>query len=165
MLILGFLSVIYIGFFLNNSFTYISFIEPFVGSSLSTFSGIYAFSALISAIWGNNTYCKYVCPFGHAQRILIKVPFIEQYKLPLSNKWVERVRNTVTITLITGVLLGLRQWKNYEIFPSFFGMEIISISFLIAFLVLLVSAIYPMFWCRVACPTGCVLDTVKKLAK
>lgn len=165
MLILGFLSVLYIGFFLNNSFTYISFIEPFVGSALSTFTGIYAFAALIAAIWGNNIYCKYVCPFGHAQRLAIKIPFIKQYKLPVANIWTERTRNIITITLIAGILLGVRQWKNYEVFPAFFGGTIVSIGFIIAFLIIIISTVYPMFWCRVACPTGCVLDTVKKITK
>ncbi len=165
MLILGFLSVLYIGFFLNNSFTYISFIEPFVGSSLSAFAGIYAFAALISAIWGNNTYCKFVCPFGHVQRLAIKIPFIKQYKLPVANIWAQRTRSVITIALIAGILVGVRQWKNYEVFPAFFGVELASISFITAFLILIISAVYPMFWCRVACPTGCVLDTVKKITK
>lgn len=165
MVILSIFSVIYIGFFLNNSFTYISFIEPFVGTTVSAFTGIYAFASLMAAVWGNNIYCKYVCPFGHVQRLTVKIPFIKQRKLPISNAWLERVRNTLTLVLIAGILLGLRQWKNYEVFPLLFGANVFSIGFAIAFLVLIVSTIYPMFWCRVACPTGCVLDTVKKLSK
>ena len=165
MLILSIISVVYIGFFLNNSFTYISFIEPFVGSTLSAFSGIYAFAAIMGSVWSNNLYCKYVCPFGHIQRLTIKLPFIKKRKIPLSNLWLERIRNILTLVLFIGILLGLRQWKNYEVFPILFGANIVSIGFAITFLVLVVSTIYPMFWCRVACPTGCVLDTVKRLSK
>jgi NosR/NirI family nitrous oxide reductase transcriptional regulator len=164
-LILGLLSIIYIGFFLNNSFTYVSFMGPFIGANISSFTGIYAFATLIAAIWGNNTYCKYVCPFGHVQRIFIRVPFIKQRKLPLSNLWLERLRNALTMTLIAGILLGFRNWKNYEIFPSFFGGNILSVGFIIALFIILISAVYPMFWCRVACPTGCVLDTINKINK
>lgn len=165
MVMLSIFSAIYIGFFLNNSFTYVSFIEPFVGSTVSAFTGIYAFAALMASIWGNNIYCKYVCPFGHVQRLAIKIPFIKQRKFPISNLWLERARNTLTLVLVAGVLLGLRQWKNYEVFPLLFGANLLSVGFAIAFLVLLVSTVYPMFWCRVACPTGCVLDTVKKMSK
>ncbi|MCG8306354.1 MAG: FMN-binding protein [Cytophagales bacterium] len=165
MLVVSTLSLIYIGFFLNNSFTYVSFMEPFVGASLSTFTGIYAFAVLLGAIWHKNTYCKYVCPFGHVQRLFIRIPFIKQRKVPIPNRWIDRIRNALTAVLTVGILLGMRQWKNYEIFPVFFGGSVFTISFLIALLIIIVSAIYPMLWCRMACPTGCILDTISKINK
>ena len=165
MLLLALFSVIYIGFFLNNSFTYISFMEPFLGTSISTFTGIYAFAAILGSIWGRNIYCKYVCPFGHAQRLVLQIPLGLKRKLPISNLWLSRIRNVITLVLIIGILLGLRHWKNFEVFPILFGYELLSISFVIALGLVLVSMIYPMFWCRVACPTGCVLDHIEHLGK
>ena len=45
-------SVVYIGFFLNESFTYVTFIHPFIGTALSSFMGLYALFVLLGAIWG-----------------------------------------------------------------------------------------------------------------
>lgn len=158
-LILSILSAIYIGFFLNNSFTYISFIHPFIGTSVSSLVGLYSLMVLIGAIWGKNTYCKYVCPFGNVQRILIKVnPYKTSRKFFLSNKWVKRIRAAFTVIILTGVLLGLRNWSNYELFPDLFGWSMISVWTIIAVATIFVTLIYPMIWCRLLCPTGSILD-------
>lgn len=161
MLILSILSVIYIGFFLNNSFTYVSFIHPFVGTSVSALVGLYALFVLLGAIWGKNTYCKYVCPFGNAQRLAMRIsPKKWTGKFFLSNKWIGRVRNAIALTLIIGVVMGMRGWSNYELFPDFFGLEVLSMWFVIAAGSVFITVRYPMIWCRLLCPTGSVLDTI-----
>lgn len=159
--ILSVLSVVYIGFFLNNSFTYISFLHPFLGTSVSSLVGLYALFTLLGAIWGKNTYCKYVCPFGNAQRLLLQVtPKKMKSKFFISNKWVNRIRGGLAIVLIVGVLLGLRSWSNFELFPDLFGMEFMSMWFFGAVLTVLFTMRYPMIWCRLLCPTGSVLDFI-----
>ena len=163
MLILSILSVIYIGFFLNNSFTYVSFIHPFVGTSVSALVGIYALFVLLGAIWGKNTYCKYVCPFGNAQRLAMRfTPKKWTGKFFLSNRWIGRVRNAIALTLIVGVVMGMRGWSNFELFPDFFGMEFLSMWFIIAAGTVFITVRYPMLWCRLLCPTGSVLDTLSE---
>lgn len=166
MLILSILSVIYIGFFLNNSFTYVSFIHPFVGTSVSALVGIYALFVLLGVIWGKNTYCKYVCPFGNAQRLAMRItPKKWTAKFFLSNKWVGRIRNAIALVLIGGVILGMRGWSNYELFPDFFGMEFLSMWFIIAAGTVFLTVRYPMLWCRLLCPTGSVLDTLSEVVE
>ena len=159
--LLSFFSVLYIGFFMNNSFTYVSFLHPFLGTSLSSMVALYALFSLLGAIWGKNLYCKYVCPYGHLQRIglnLSKNKFSKKFFI--SNKWIKNIRDGVAIALITGILLGMRSWGNFEIFPDVFGLDFTSIWFIIAILLILVNLRYPFIWCRIACPTGAVLDKI-----
>lgn len=162
-LILSALSVIYIGFFLNNSFTYISFIHPFVGTSVSSLVGLYSLMVLLGAIWGKNTYCKYVCPFGNIQRLLNQISPIKSKRFFLSNKWIKRVRAAIAIVLLAGVLLGLRSWSNFEVFPDLFGVQIASLWFIVAVITVLATMVYPMIWCRLLCPTGSLLDGISDL--
>lgn len=164
--ILSVISVVYIGFFMNSSFTYVSFLHPFLGTTVSTFVALYALFTLLGAIWGKNVYCKYVCPFGHAQRLslqLSKKRFSVKFFIP--NKWVKRIRDAVTVILITGILLGLRSWGNFEIFPDFFGLEFVFVWFLISIIIILVNLKYPFIWCRIACPTGAVLDKISSIVR
>ncbi|MCB0484519.1 MAG: 4Fe-4S binding protein [Flavobacteriales bacterium] len=160
------LSVAYIGFFLNNSFTYITFIHPFAGTALSAFTGIYAFLVLLGAIWGKNTYCKYVCPFGNAQRLMLKLDRNRHSKpFFLSNRVVARLRDALAVVLISGFLLGMRSWSNYELFPDLFGAQFVSVWFLISAALILINLRYPLIWCRLLCPTGAVLDGLSALSE
>lgn len=160
-LIMNVLSVIYIGFFLNNSFTYISFLHPFVGTSVSSLVGLYSLFVLLGAIWGKNTYCKYVCPFGNVQRLILKVsPKNARRKFFIPNPWIYKIRMTIAIVLITGVLLGFRNWSNFELFPDLFGWASLGGWFLVAVCTVGISMMYPMIWCRLLCPTGAVLDGI-----
>lgn len=164
--ILSIVSVLYIGFFMNNSFTYVSFLHPFLGTSVSSLVAFYALFTLLGAIWGKNTYCKYVCPFGHAQRLSLQLSKNRfSSKFFIKNKYVKLIRGTITIVLITGILLGLRSWGNFEIFPDFFGFDFMSTWFFISVLLVLVNLKYPFIWCRISCPTGSVLDTISKVTK
>jgi len=164
-LIVNVLSVLYIGFFLNNSFTYVTFIHPFVGTSISMFVGIYALLTILGSIWGKNLYCKFICPYGNAQKLLLKItPTKWQTKFFIPNKWVKRIRDVLAIILIVGVLIGLRNWNNYELFPDLFGMEFFSSGFIVSFGIVLINIKYPLIWCRMLCPTGAVLDAVHKVS-
>jgi NosR/NirI family nitrous oxide reductase transcriptional regulator len=164
--ILSLLSIIYIGFFLNNSFTYVSFIHPFLGTSISSLMGLYSLFVLLGAIWGKNLYCKYICPFGNIQRIIIKVnPINSSRKFFLSNKWIRRVRTALTIILLTGVLLGVRNWSNFELFPNLFGLSTIGVWSIITIITILTTMVYPMLWCRLLCPTGSILDGISSFIK
>lgn len=164
--ILSILSMLYIGFFMNSSFTYLSFIHPFLGTAISPLIAFYALFSLLGAIWGHNIYCSYVCPFGHAQRLAIQISKKRfSVKFFLSNKVISRIRNGLTLFLLIGILLGIRSWGNFEIFPDLFGMEFTSIWFGISILIIGINLKYPFIWCRIACPTGAILDGISKGCK
>lgn len=164
--ILSVLSMLYIGFFMNSSFTYLSFIHPFLGTAISPLIAFYALFSLLGAIWGHNIYCSYVCPFGHAQRLALQMSrkrFSDKFFL--RNKVVSRIRNGLALFLLIGILLGIRSWGNFEIFPDLFGMEFTSIWFGISILIIGINLKYPFIWCRIACPTGALLDGISKGCK
>ena len=164
--ILSIVSVLYIGFFMNSSFTYVSFIHPFLGTALSPLIAFYALFSLLGAIWGHNIYCSYVCPFGHAQRLALQASKKRfTAKFFLNNKWISPIRNGLALVLIIGILLGIRSWGNFELFPDLFGLEFNAIWFGISILIILVNLRYPFIWCRIACPTGAVLDGISKACK
>jgi len=154
-------SLAYIGFFLNESFTYVTFIHPFIGTALSSFMGLYALFVLLGAIWGKNTYCKYICPYGNIQRLQLKLTKGLNKKFPLKSKGIRQVRFTILFFLVVGILAGFRNLSHLEPFPYIFGIEIQSIwYFTFAIFGLLINWIYPLIWCRLLCPTGSILDTI-----
>lgn len=153
-------SVLYLGFYANNSFTYVTFLQPFLGTGWSYLLGAYATMVLASAIWDGNSYCRHVCPYGNVQRLLTRImPF--RGKLPVSNRVLGGIRWAIALALGMGIISGLRDWASYELFPDLFGIEILdSMWFWLSLAVVLASAYYPMLWCRMLCPTGAILDGV-----
>jgi len=161
----GLVTIAYLGFYLNNSFTYATYTQPFLGIGWSYILGIYAAIVLLSAIWDTNTYCRYICPYGNVQRLLMR--FIPWHgKLKISNRVLDLIRWAITITLIAGIVSGLPDWGSFELFPDLFGLEILESQwFWLSLAAVLVSAYYPMLWCRILCPTGAVLDGIAIVAK
>ncbi len=163
-LIVSILTLLYVGFGLNSSFTYITFLMPFMGTEMSLFLALYALFTLLAAVWGKNAYCSYVCPFGAAQMISLKYSPFKSKKLFITNKQAEYIRYALTLILLGGFIYGFKTFGNYELFPDLFSTEVSSYWFYIAGAFVVVSMRYPMLWCRVACPTGCVLDGIKDLS-
>ncbi len=161
----GLVTIAYLGFWHNNSFTYATFTQPFLGITWSYILGIYAALVLLSAIWDANSYCRYICPYGNVQRVLMRlIPW--HGKLKVSNRMLDLLRWAITITLVIGIFTGLRDWASYELFPDLFGLEIMdSPWFWLSLGLVLVSAYYPMLWCRMLCPTGAVLDGIAFVAR
>lgn len=164
-LVFSVVTIVYLGFFENNSFTYATYTQPFLGISWSYILFVYASFVLLSAIWDANTYCRYICPYGNVQRLLIRViPW--HGKLKVSNRVMEAIRWAITITLIAGIFSGLPDWGSFELFPDLFGLEIMNSQwFWLSLAAVLVSAYFPMLWCRMLCPTGAVLDGIAFMAK
>ncbi len=164
-LLMAAVCVAYLGFYLNNSFTYVTFMQPFLGVTWSYILGAYATFVVLSAIWDGNSYCRYVCPYGNVQLLLVRfLPW--KGRLPVSNRVLSFLRWAITITLVVGIAMGLRDWGSYELFPDLFGLEFLNSPwFWLSLAVVLVSAYYPMLWCRALCPTGAVLDGTAWLAR
>jgi NosR/NirI family nitrous oxide reductase transcriptional regulator len=158
-------SIFYIGFFINNSFTYISFLHPFQGVSVSYLVGFYSIFVLLGTIWDNNTYCKFICPYGNFQRQITR--FFPKIRHPffVHRKWVHKFRLILTIILIMGIFLDLQSWSSYELFPDLFGLEIGLHWFWLSLGFIFISSLQPMLWCRLLCPTGEVLDRLSQLVR
>ena len=136
-----------------------------MGVSLSYLMGIYAALALLSAIWGNNGYCKYVCPYGNVQRMITRLFSGARRSFPLPARWLHHIRLALAAVLIIGIFAGFRQWSGFELFPDLFGLDVLSAWFWISFVLVLLSVFYPMIWCRLLCPTGAVLDAITAMVQ
>ena len=162
---IGIASVALLGFWMNNSFTWVTFTQPFLGVRWSWLLGIYAALVVVSAIWDGNSYCRYVCPYGNVQRLLLRwLPW--RGRLPVSNRVLGGLRWAITACLLGGIVAGFSDWGSFELFPDLFGVEIASSPwFWLSLGLVLVSVYYPMLWCRALCPTGAVLDGIASLAR
>jgi hypothetical protein len=110
-------------------------------------------------------YCQYICPHGHAQRWLRRlVP--PQWKPRLSEdlKWPGRV---IPVLLLVAVLLtsffqlpldlaGIEPFDAYLIRAA--GLATI----VVAIVGLLVSLFIPMAYCKYGCPTGLLLEFIRR---
>lgn len=164
-LIISLVSVAWLGFYMNASFTCLLFVQAFVNQGLSVFTIAYIGLALASAIWFNNSYCKYICPYGNAQRLMLKISPFRKKSFILKNRQLKYIRYTVALGMITGYLAGLDMLSRYELFPHLFGMQISKLMFWISLATVLISLLVPNLWCRAMCPTGCVLDVIADLGE
>ncbi|MCP4442438.1 MAG: 4Fe-4S binding protein [Aureispira sp.] len=158
-------TVMWLGFYLNSSFTYILFIKSFTATSLSVFTIAYILLILFSTVWSRNSYCKYICPFGNVQVLLYKVSPFKKKSVIIKSKHLKRIRYLLSIFIIFGYLSGFSILSEYELFPFFFSINSSYFIFGISVVVLLFSMRIPKLWCRALCPTGCVLDSLSDLAE
>lgn len=164
-IIISIFTVVWLGFYLNSSFTYLLFIKPFTTTSLSFFTIVYILLTLGSTVWFKNTYCKYICPFGNAQRLMFKISPFKKQKAIFKNRHLKIARYVVSIFIVVGYLSGFEILSEYELFPYLFSINIFSVLFGVSVLILLVSMRIPNLWCRALCPTGCILDTVSDISE
>jgi len=157
-------SVLWLGFYLNSSFTYLLFIKSFSGISLSVFTIAYLMLILASSIWDKNTYCRSVCPYGNAQRLIKNISPFKQKKLPFSNKRLKQFRLFITVIVVVSYFAGVNQITSYELFPHLFGMDISSVLLWISIVAIFISLWIPNLYCRAFCTTGCTLDLVSDIA-
>lgn len=165
--VLGLLGIGFLGLMLNQSFTYLSLMQPFLGVSLSVFAVLYLVLVVLGAIWDDNTYCRRLCPFGQAQQLVARFDRASRLnRWPWSARRMAQVRLLLAVGLILGILAGVERWRGFELFPDLFGAEVSSLWFVLALvLVLRVSAWVPRLWCRLLCPTGAVLDSLAALVR
>lgn len=163
--IISIFTIAWLGFYLNSSFTYLLFVKSFTNASLSIFTIAYILIILGSTVWSKNTYCKFICPFGNAQKLMYKIsPFKNRITI-FKNKHLKITRYIVSIIVVAGYLSGFEILSEYELFPYFFSINTSYLMFGISVLVMLISMRIPNLWCRALCPTGCVLDTVSDISE
>jgi len=163
--IIAVFTIVWLGFYLNSSFTYLLFIKAFTTPGLSVFTIAYILLVLSSTVWFRNTYCKYICPFGNAQKLVYKFSPVKNRKTVFKNKHLKNVRYVVSIFVVVGYLSGFEILSEYELFPYFFGVNASHVMFGISVFVVLTSMRIPNLWCRALCPTGCVLDTLSDVSE
>lgn len=125
--------------------------------------GILVLSVVLPLSKSKSFYCAHLCPFGASQDLLGKVkkkkiklsPAVKQFLSTLR----EKVFATIMLLLFTGVSFDM---TNVEPFSAFLynSASIPVIVLAVAFLIF--SIFTPRPWCTYLCPTGYLLETIRK---
>lgn len=119
-------------------------------------------------------FCAWVCPIGFMNELLFKLgrrlPWIRRLQLPWrADQWLRFLRYPVLalvliLTWRAGELI-LRGYDPFFLLFSGFGHGALPVVSWVA-LGLAVSAalVVPMFWCRLLCPLGAVMDALARFA-
>jgi Na+-translocating ferredoxin:NAD+ oxidoreductase RnfG subunit len=124
---------------------------------------VFIVSILLPLFTGRAFYCSYVCPFGAAQELVGK---IDRKKVKISPKVLQYllvVRKAYLIAIVLLLAVGVNFNLSYvEPFSAFN----INIASMVAIFIALVSLFLSLFinrpWCRFLCPTGQILDLLRK---
>ena len=110
-----------------------------------------------------NIYCSHLCPHGAAQQLLRnRLPW--RARVP---NWLARYLKRIPVLLLTGGgILGMTNSSfslvNIEPFDAWVFGVAGSITILIAIVGLGASLFVPMAYCRFGCPTGAMLNFLKR---
>ncbi|GAF04046.1 FMN-binding protein [Saccharicrinis fermentans] len=124
---------------------------------------IFVCSILLPVFFGKSFYCVWVCPFGAAQELCGKM---KQKKLDISAKiyrWLNFFREFFFWTILTFLWLGFFFDVSYvEPFSAFSIHQASYFTLGLAGFFLVVSLFVPKAWCRFFCPTGYILQWIRK---
>ena len=114
---------------------------------------------------GKPVYCTHICPHGHIQRWFMKlVPARRKWHPGKDEKWsFSALPGLLLLTILLVTFLNLpTDLAGFEPFDawSLKGVGISTVT--VAIVGLLFSLFVPMGYCRFGCPTGFLLDLVKK---
>jgi len=157
--ILGFWSGTFLSLFSFNNWTIHGIDLP---AKLFVFS-ILLLSVVLPLVKNKSFYCAHLCPFGASQDLLGKIRK-EKLKLPPKLKEFlstlqEKVFACIMLLLFTGVSFDL---TNIEPFSAFLFRSASISLIVLAVAFLLLSIFMPRPWCKYACPTGFILETIRK---
>lgn len=110
-------------------------------------------------------YCQYICPHGHAQRWLMKVlPARFSLRPDIDFKWSLKwiAPSLVLLALITSFLKLPIDLAGLEPFDAYLIQMAGKASIIVAFVGLVISLFIPMAYCHYACPTGWLLNFVRR---
>lgn len=120
---------------------------------------------VIPWLTGQPVYCQFICPHGNLQRWTMRA-LPARWKRPLAEdgKWVLRWIPAMLLAVVIGVsLLGLDfDLAGIEPFDAYLIRGAGLATILIAVGSLAISFFFPMAYCKFGCPTGWLLEFVRK---
>lgn len=126
-------------------------------------AGIGLLGLLLPVMTDKAYYCVYVCPFGSAQELLgmvNKKKWIPKGRLATALRAGPKVFVAVVVSLLVlGVGFDL---ADVEPFAAFLFGSASVYALVLAGLFLALSLLTPRPWCKYACPTGEILETLRR---
>lgn len=119
-------------------------------------------STVLPLVTNKSFYCAYLCPFGASQEIIGKIN-TKKWKLSVKTKEFlstlrEKIFATIMLLLFTGVSFDL---TNVEPFTAFLYQTAALPILILAISFLILSIFIPRPWCKYACPTGYLFETIR----
>jgi len=113
-----------------------------------------------------NVYCSHLCPHGAAQQL---VQLVARPQVHVGRPWRRMLGLLPVLLLIAVVMIALRHWPislvDLEPFDAYVP-EIAGYAALgIAVVGLIASCFVPLAYCRYGCPTGALLEFVRRHAQ
>ena len=120
---------------------------------------------LVPWFTGQPVYCHFICPHGNLQRWTMKaLPARWKRPLPDDGKWIARWVPVMLLAVVLGVsflqldfdLAGIEPFDAYLLKGAGLATIVVALSGLT------ISLWYPMAYCKFGCPTGWLLEFVRK---
>ncbi len=114
---------------------------------------------------GQPVYCQFLCPHGNLQRWTMKaLPARWKRPLPEDGKWIARWVPPMLLGVVLGVsFLGLDfDLAGIEPFDAYLLKSAGAATVAVALAGLALSLYYPMVYCKFGCPTGWLLEFVRR---
>jgi polyferredoxin len=116
---------------------------------------------------GRNSYCNHLCPHGAVQQLIKPSRQSRRRFHPARNvsRWLRRIPALTLVAayvaLVTIPGIDLSGWEPFNAYLfAIAGWASISV----AAVSLLVASVLPMVYCRFGCPTGSLLDYLRRSA-
>lgn len=124
---------------------------------------ILVLSIVLPLFTGKAFYCTHLCPFGASQDLVGKIRK-KRVSMPMHVKQFlstlrEKVFATIMLLLFVGVSFDL---TNIEPFSAFLFHSAAAPVVFLAASFLILSIFIPRSWCNYVCPTGYLLETIRK---
>ena len=121
---------------------------------------------VLPLVTNKSFYCTFVCPYGACQELTGKV-YSKKIKLPIAVlrvlKWVRPAGlGAIAVILLFGISVD---FTNIEPFSAFTYQSASTVVLVMALFFLLVSIVIPKPWCNYFCPTGQLLELIRKPGK
>ncbi|MCF6313059.1 MAG: 4Fe-4S binding protein [Verrucomicrobiales bacterium] len=160
---------IFLGFILGDLLAlslFIGWAESGIPWRLTPGLALLGISALLVP-WSTHqpVYCQFICPHGHAQRWLMKLLPARYVKRPNQDfKWSLKfiAPSLLLIALLTSFLKLPIDLAGLEPFDAYLIRLAGKASIIIAIVGLLISLFIPMAYCHYACPTGWLLNFLRR---
>ncbi|WP_092437257.1 4Fe-4S binding protein [Williamwhitmania taraxaci] len=161
-LVLGFWG----GTFISSALLYGWLVNGIPWFSKILLSLLFLLTVALPLLTNKSFYCSFVCPFGACQELAGK---ISPTKIAINQKvskilrWIPIIfLGTIALVLLLGISVDL---TNVEPFSAFTYQTASAVVLVLAIFFLLVSIFVPKPWCNYFCPTGALLELIRKPGK
>lgn len=165
-------SVSVLGFYLNFQYSTVQ-IESLLKGNINIHFLSSAFAMLVfipvAVFLFFNFYCGFFCPFGALQELMTiigeKLPL--QRFIPDRRLW--KIFSIIKFFLLILIILNfsglyLHNNMDIDILKDFFFKLHKSELFTAACFFIIISAVFPRFWCRIFCPAGAFLSLLRLIS-